>query len=154
MRQDAVAWHAAGWEPKKAMRRAETHNDSSRLRPLRELPALIIDGTQADVRGWLVVGRDGRPLGHVSDLLADADSLQAHHLIVTIEAEAGAARQAETVLPVTALRAVPERRQLIADGGMTPIRLRYRSTTWLVWWVVGLLIVLATVLLVLDAWWR
>jgi hypothetical protein len=56
------------------------------------------------------------------------------------------------VLPVTALRVVPEQRQLISDGGMKAIRLRYRSTTGLVWWVVAVLIVIAIVLLALGVW--
>ena len=133
------------------MRSGETHNDSIRLRPLRELTALTIDRGEADVRGWMVTGRDGRPLGHVTDLLADADSLQAEYVIVTIDGEDRPAAQAETVLPVAALRAVPEQRQLISDGGMRPVRLRYQSTTRLLWWAVALLIVVAAVLLALDA---
>ena len=135
------------------MRPAKTHNDSVRLRPLRELPALTIDRADADVRGWMVSGRDGRPLGHVCDLLADADSLQAEYVIVSIDGEGSSATPAETVLPVAALRAVPEQRQLVTGGGrMTSIRLRYRSTTYLVWWAVGLLIIIAAVLLVFNAW--
>jgi hypothetical protein len=134
------------------MRSVETRNNSVRLRPLRELPALTLDREEADVRGWEVAGRDGRPLGHVSDLLADADSLQADYVIVRVDGEGRSAAQAETVLPVAALRAVPEQRRLLADGGMKAIRLRYRSTTGLVWWTVALLIVLAIVLLALDVW--
>jgi hypothetical protein len=134
------------------MRSTETHNDSVRLRPLRELPALTLDREEADVRGWMVTGSDGRPLGHVSDLLADADSLKADYVIVTIDGDGRSAAQAEAVLPVTALRVVPEQRQLISDGGMKAIRLRYRSTTGLVWWVVAVLIVIAIVLLALGVW--
>lgn len=129
-----------------------SNNDSIRLQPLRELTALTIDREQADVRGWTVMGRDGRPLGYVTDLLADADSLQAEYVIVTIDGEDHPAAQAETVLPVAALRAVPEQRQLISDGGMRPIRLRYQSTTWLVWWALALLIVVAVVLRALGVW--
>lgn len=134
------------------MRSVETRNNSLRLRPLRELPALTLDRNEADVRGWEVAGRDGRPLGHVSDLLADADSLQADYVIVRVDGEGRSAAQAETVLPVAALRAVPEQRQLISEGGMRPIRLRYQSTTRLVWWAAALLIVVAAVLLALGVW--
>ena len=134
------------------MRPAKTHNNSVRLRPLRELPALAIDRAEVDVRGWMVSGRDGRPLGRVSDLLADAESLQAEYVIVTIDGEGPSATSAKTVLPIAALRAVPEQRQLVSDrGGVTAIRLRYYSTTSLVWWAVGLLLLAATLLLVLGA---
>ena len=133
------------------MRTGEPHN-SIRLRPLQELPALTIERGEADVRGWTVTAPDGRPLGHVSDVLADVDSLTAEYVIVTIEVENHSSAQTETVLPVAALRAVPEQRQLISDGGMRPIRLRYRSTTWLVWWAVALIIAVAIVLLVLGVW--
>ena len=138
--------------PIRIVRSAETRDNSMRLQPLRELPALTLDREEADVRGWAVTGRDGGPVGHVTDLLADPDALQADYVIVTIDAEDRRAGQAETVVPVAALRAVPEQQQLISDGGMRPIRLRYQSTTRLVWWAAALLIVVAAVLLALDVW--
>jgi hypothetical protein len=137
------------------MERAETRDDAIRLRPLRELPALTIDRSDADVRGWTVAGRDGRPLGHVSDFLADADSLTAEYVIVTIDAEGSSATQAETAVPVAALRRLPQERRLVPDGaGMETIRLRYRSTTWLVWWALGVVLAVIVVVLAFGAWLR
>lgn len=113
---------------------------------------MTVARTEVDVRGWTVEGRDGRALGYVSDLLADADSLTADHVVVTIEGDRSATAQAETVVPVAALRAVPAERRLVPDGGMTPIRLRYQSTTGLVWWALGLIAATLLVLRALDAW--
>ena len=129
-----------------------THEDSIRLRPLRELPALTVARSEVDVRGWLVAGRDGQPLGYVSDLLADADSLTAEYVVVTNDADGPPATQAETVIPVATLRTVPAERRLVSDGGMRPIRLGYRSTMGLVWWALGLIAAILIVLLALGAW--
>jgi hypothetical protein len=139
------------------MQRARTHDDSVRLQPLHELPALVVDGADADVRGWRVEGRDGHPLGYVSDLLADVDALTADHLIVAEDGDGASATKSESVMPVATLHALPEQRLLVSGGpGMTAIRLRYRSTTWLVWWALGVIFLILVPIVVgaltLGAW--
>jgi hypothetical protein len=58
---------------------------SSHLTPLRRLHSYRVAGGDPDVRGWLVLGADGRKIGEVDDLLVDTESLRVRYLDVTLD---------------------------------------------------------------------
>lgn len=55
------------------------------LTPLRKLLHYRIAAGDPDVRGWEVLGSDGRKIGEVDDLLVDTDLLRARYLDVTLD---------------------------------------------------------------------
>jgi len=113
------------------------------LRPLSELPAILVAQSDRDVRGREVIAYDGRVLGHVVDLLVDVDRLSADFLVVAIGG--GPAAGGRALVPVRAVR--QEGTRLVAGIGMKPIELRYRSTSWPAMWAT-----LVTAVILLVAW--
>jgi len=61
----------------------------STLVPLRRLRNYQVAPGDPDVRGWLVLGADGRMIGEVDDLLVDTEALRARYLDVTLDSEWG-----------------------------------------------------------------
>jgi hypothetical protein len=57
----------------------------SPLTPLRRLHDYRIAHGDPDVRGWQVLGADGRPIGEVDDLLVDTDALRVRYLDVALD---------------------------------------------------------------------
>jgi hypothetical protein len=116
------------------------------VRPLTELPTLRVADRARDVRGWDVLGPDGRRLGIVADLLVDIDQLRADTLLVSL---AGGDRAgAIVVVPLHGL--TPEhgsKRRLVPGEGMPPIVLRYQSTTRYT-----VLVAIALVIIALAGW--
>jgi photosynthetic reaction center H subunit len=58
----------------------------SALTPLRRLRDYRIAHGDPDVRGWQVLGADGRPIGEVDDLLVDTEALRVRYLDVALDA--------------------------------------------------------------------
>jgi hypothetical protein len=58
---------------------------TSHLAPLRRLHNYRVSGGDPDVRGWLVLGADGRKIGEVNDLLVDTEALRVRYLDVTLD---------------------------------------------------------------------
>jgi len=59
----------------------------SSVTPLRSLHNYRIAEGYPDVRGWEVLGADGRKIGEVDDLLVDTKALKARYLEVTLDPE-------------------------------------------------------------------
>ncbi|MBW8874598.1 MAG: PRC-barrel domain-containing protein [Acidobacteria bacterium] len=57
------------------------------LKPLSRLHAYEIVEGDPDVRGWAVVGADGRKVGEVSDLLVDTDAGRVRYLDVAVDTD-------------------------------------------------------------------
>ena len=116
------------------------------VRPLTELPALRVADRARDVRGWEVRGHDGRRLGTVADLLVDIDRLRADTLLVSLTG--GDRAGAMVLVPLHGLS--PEHgstRRLVPGEGMSPIGIRYQSTTRYAIWVA-----IAVVIVALAGW--
>ncbi|HEX3556162.1 MAG TPA: PRC-barrel domain-containing protein [Thermoanaerobaculia bacterium] len=60
---------------------------SHTLKPLGRLHDYEIVEGDPDVRGWAVVGADGRKVGEVSDLLVDTDAGRVRYLDVAVDAD-------------------------------------------------------------------
>src|SRR6476660_5696555 len=74
-------------------------------RRLGNLPAHQISPGEPDIRGWLVVGADGRRVGRVSDVLVELHSLTARHLEIGLDPSvADYARAARIIVPVEGLQ--------------------------------------------------
>ena len=129
------------------------HNDgdSGSLLRLGELPALVVHQSTPDVRGWEILASDGRPLGRVSDLLVDPDRLLAEYLVVALSGDRSPNTGDETIVPLRALTTVETEQRLVPGEGMTPIRLRYRSTTYLMWLALAGVLILAMFAWAFDA---
>lgn len=97
----------------------------SRLKRLRDLPALEVDRDSIDVRGWDVDAPGGEPLGVVTDMLVDPDRLTAVYLIVDSGAESPyRPRPGAFLVPVNSARISPAARLVttpLAVEELTPI---------------------------------
>jgi hypothetical protein len=60
---------------------------ASQVAPLKELKDYKVAKDDPDVRGWQVVGRDGRAVGEVHDLLVDTVAMRARYLDVELDHE-------------------------------------------------------------------
>lgn len=79
-------------------------------RRLGNLPTHQISPGEPDIRGWLVVGADGRRVGRVNDVLVELHSLTARHLEITLDpGVAERAGAATIVVPVESLQVAPIR---------------------------------------------
>lgn len=57
----------------------------SQIAPLKELKDYKVAKDDPDVRGWNVIGRDGRPVGEVHDLLVDTAAMRVRYLDVELD---------------------------------------------------------------------
>ena len=49
---------------------------NSQIAPLKELKDYKVAKEDPDVRGWILIGRDGRVIGKVHDLLVDTGAMR------------------------------------------------------------------------------
>jgi hypothetical protein len=57
----------------------------SQIAPLKELKDYKVAKEDPDVRGWSVIGRDGRMVGEVHDLLVDTGEMRVRYLDVELD---------------------------------------------------------------------
>lgn len=57
----------------------------SQIAPLKELKDYKVAKEDPDVRGWNVIGRDGRTIGEVNDLLVDTAAMRVRYLDVELD---------------------------------------------------------------------
>ena len=120
--------------------------NSTAVRPLADVPTLRVADPARDVRGWEVLGHDGRRLGTVADLLVDIDRLRVDTLLVSLDS--GDPAGAMVAVPLHGLSSEQaSRRRLVPGGGMPPIGVRYQSTTRYAIWVA-----IAVVIIALAGW--
>ncbi|MGH7622822.1 MAG: PRC-barrel domain-containing protein [Gemmatimonadaceae bacterium] len=87
------------------------------VRRLARLPYHRISAGEPDIRGWLVIGADGRRIGRVRDLLIDLNSLRTRYIEVKLDVGIAAAAGGPTaVLPVECLRSAVVRPYLHVLG--------------------------------------
>ncbi|HEV2853543.1 MAG TPA: PRC-barrel domain-containing protein [Thermoanaerobaculia bacterium] len=58
---------------------------ASQIAPLKELKDYKVAKEDPDVRGWNVIGRDGRTVGEVHDLLVDTGAMRVRYLDVELD---------------------------------------------------------------------
>jgi photosynthetic reaction center H subunit len=82
-------------------------------RRLGNLPTHQILPGEPDIRGWVVVGADGRRVGRVKDVLVELHSLTARHLEVRLDPGVATRAGATTiVVPVESLQVAPIRSEV------------------------------------------
>ena len=82
-------------------------------RRLGNLPTHQILPGEPDIRGWVVVGADGRRVGRVHDVLVDLHGLTARHLEVKLDPGVATRAGATTiVVPVESLQVAPIRSEV------------------------------------------
>jgi hypothetical protein len=82
-------------------------------RRLGNLPTHQISPGEPDIRGWVVVGADGRRVGRVCDVLVELHSLTARHLEIALDRSVAARAGASTiVVPVESSQAAPIRSEI------------------------------------------
>lgn len=90
-----------------------THQAKPASRRLGNLPTHQISPGEPDIRGWVVVGADGRRIGRVCDVLVELHSLTARHLEIALDTSIAARAGATTiVLPVESSQAAPIRSEI------------------------------------------
>lgn len=57
----------------------------AQIAPLKELKDYKVASDDPDVRGWKVLGRDGRKIGEVHDLLVDTGAMRVRYLDVELD---------------------------------------------------------------------
>jgi hypothetical protein len=57
----------------------------AQIAPLKELKDFKVASDDPDVRGWKVLGRDGRKIGEVHDLLVDTAAMRVRYLDVELD---------------------------------------------------------------------
>ncbi|HEX9944891.1 MAG TPA: PRC-barrel domain-containing protein [Thermoanaerobaculia bacterium] len=57
----------------------------AQIAPLKELKDYKVASDDPDVRGWNVIGRDGRTIGEVNDLLVDTAAMRVRYLDVELD---------------------------------------------------------------------
>jgi sporulation protein YlmC with PRC-barrel domain len=93
-----------------------TKRHASHLARLKDLRSLHIAAESPDVRGWLLVGKDGSRLGRVEDLLVDRRRKTAPYLIVHVEVlETGASERRDVLVPTNSIRVDRRNEQLVAE---------------------------------------
>ena len=98
---------------------ASATNDESRLRPLSEVPDYEIADGYPDVRGWVVLGADGRRLGSVHELIVDTEALCTRYLDVALEWNAsGSADTREVLVPIGSASLDELGESIILDGDL------------------------------------
>ncbi len=122
--------------------------DTSRYRPLAELPALALESGSVDVRGWPVMTAAAERVGVVQDLLVDVDHLRAEYLVVDPDRQtvAGLSPTELAVVPIASARLDRVTRQVLiaerpvadAPPAVPYIRVRYRSTNHITWMAAAL----------------
>jgi len=64
---------------------AATLDPATQIAPLKELKDYKVAKEDPDVRGWMVLGRDGRTVGKVHDLLVDTGAMRVRYLDVDLD---------------------------------------------------------------------
>jgi hypothetical protein len=59
----------------------------AQIAPLKELKDYKVASDDPDVRGWKVLGRDGRKIGDVHDLLVDTQAMRVRYLDVELDSD-------------------------------------------------------------------
>jgi photosynthetic reaction center H subunit len=81
--------------------------DRTRLVPLSEAPDFQVSQGDPDVRGWLVHGAEGSPVGVVDDIIVDLDAERVRYLCVRLD-DAGESDEL-VLIPVGLATLEPER---------------------------------------------
>jgi hypothetical protein len=98
----------------------------AQIAPLKELKDYKVASDAPDVRGWKVLGRDGRKIGEVHDLLVDTAAMRVRYLDVGLDrdllaslplvpgvAQAGSLRQHRHVLVPIGTAGLDDERDLV-----------------------------------------
>src|SRR5688572_24172684 len=58
---------------------------TAHIAPLKDLKDYKVSSDDPDVRGWDIIGRDGRKIGDVNDLLVDTAAMRVRYLDVELD---------------------------------------------------------------------
>ncbi len=95
-------------------------SQTTAFRRLARLPSHSIAPGEPDIRGWLVIGADGRRVGRVHDVLVELGSLHARHLEVVFDKGVAAFTGLQgCVIPVECLQVAAVQSQIYLKGLMT-----------------------------------
>jgi len=91
------------------------NEDLDRVVPLDQLDDFRVASGDPDVRGWEVMGADGRKLGEVDELLVDTTAMKVRYLDVDLDAEVGGAADRHVLVPIGYARLDREHDRVIVD---------------------------------------
>jgi photosynthetic reaction center H subunit len=93
-----------------------TATTAHHLVAMKDLHGYKVAGGDPDVRKWDVLGRDGRRLGKVDDLIVDKEAQRVRYLDVDLDHDLlGADRRRHVLLPIGVARLDKERDNVLID---------------------------------------
>lgn len=94
-----------------------TDDEAPRIAPLSDLDDFQVADGSPDVRGWDVVGADGRKVGTVNDLIADTGAMRVRYLDVKLDRSAsGADGDRDVLVPIGTARLDDDRDCVMLDS--------------------------------------
>ena len=124
--------------------RSEHTVSGARLERLSRMDGYAVDRHELDPRGWDVVGRDGRRVGEVKDLIVDTERMSAPYLDVELDTKLFDLRDDDPRVLVPVDRARPDGKHLVVDdisgawvGELCSARQRHWYGFWDQWWHPG-----------------
>jgi photosynthetic reaction center H subunit len=91
------------------------NEDLDRVVPLDQLDDFRVASGDPDVRGWEVMGADGRRLGEVDELLVDTSAMKVRYLDVDLDGEVGGGADRHVLVPIGYARLDREHDRVIVD---------------------------------------
>ena len=115
-----------------------------RFERLSRLGKYEVEKHQVDPRGWDIVGRDGRTIGEVRDLVVDTEKMTARYLDVELDTKLFDLRgDAHVMVPVERAQRDGTHKRLVVDGLTTErvadlcmAREDHYAQFWDKWWAV------------------
>ena len=92
------------------------HGDVGRLARLDDLDDFRVAEGDPDVRGWDVVGSDGRKLGEVKHLIADPTAMKVRYLEVQLDRSVRESGDRRVLIPIGTARLNDARDEVIVDS--------------------------------------
>ena len=91
------------------------NEDLDRVVPLDQLDDFRVASGDPDVRGWEVMGADGRKLGEVDELLVDTAAMKVRYLDVDLDGDVGGDPERHVLVPIGYARLDREHDRVIVD---------------------------------------
>jgi len=91
------------------------NEDLDRVVPLDQLDDFRVASGDPDVRGWEVMGADGRKLGEVDELLVDTTAMKVRYLDVDLDGELSGDADRHVLVPIGYARLDREHDRVIVD---------------------------------------
>ena len=95
-----------------------TTRGEARLARLDELDDFEIAEGDPDIRGWSVVGTDGRSAGEVKELIVDTAAMKVRYMVVELDRQQAGAAGRQVLVPIGTARLDDDRDKVLLGEGI------------------------------------